>query len=101
MPRIDPTQLDFFLLEDTIWIAATPIGVPNYDFLFQRFFACRRPWHRPTPLIAIGRFGVTDNYADLYQQLAARGVMLIHTPKQYQLTSELPHMPYMHNKTFV
>jgi hypothetical protein len=91
MPRIDPAQLDLFLLEDALWVASTPVGVPNYDFPFRSFFACRHPWYRPTPLTAVGRFGVTDNYADLYQQLAASGVLLIHTPDQYQLATELPH----------
>ena len=91
MPRIDPVQLDLFLLEDTLWIATAPVRVPSYDFPFQNFFACRHPWYRPTSLTAIGRFGVTDNYADLYQHLATTGIMLIHTPDQYRLTTELPH----------
>lgn len=90
MPRIDPTQLDFFLLEDTLWIATSTIGVPNYDFSFQNFFACRHPYYRPTPLTAVGRFGVTDTYTELYQQLTSRAVRLIHSPEQYQLTTELP-----------
>lgn len=60
MPRIDPAQLDLFLLEDVVWIATAPVGVPSYDFAFRSFFACRHPWRRPTPIITVGRFGVTD-----------------------------------------
>lgn len=91
MPPIAPDQLDLFRLEDVLWIATTPVGVPAYDFDFQTFFACRRPWQRPTPLTAVGRFGVTESYAALYQQLASDGIHLIHTPEQYALASELTH----------
>ena len=90
MPTIDPAQLDLFLLEDLIWIVTAPVGVPNYDFPFHTFFACRHPWHRPAHITAIGRFGVTNDYAELYTQLAATGVTLIHSPQQYARASELP-----------
>lgn len=90
MPHIDPAQLDLLLLEDTLWITTAPVGIPHYDFPFHSFFACRHPWHRPSPVVAVGRFGVTENYSDLYQQLAADGILLIHTPDQYALASELP-----------
>lgn len=38
----------------------------------------------------MGRFGVASNYAELYERLLADGIQLIHTPVQYQRTSELP-----------
>lgn len=91
MARIDPEKLDVFLLEQAVWIAHAPVGVPNYDFPFGNIFACRRPYERPTPLTAVGRFGVTDDYADLYHQLAGCGIELIHTPDQYRLATELPY----------
>lgn len=90
MPRIDPAHLELLLLEDTVWIATAPVGIPHYDFPFHSFFACRHPWQRASPVSVVGRFGVTDNYRDLYQQLAADGIVLIHTPDQYALASELP-----------
>lgn len=90
MLAIDPALLDCFLLEDALWVATMAVGVPAYDFAFERFFACRRPLYRPAPLTAVGRFGVSTNYAELYAQLAAQGVRLVHTPAQYRLTSELP-----------
>ncbi|KAB8145597.1 DUF4343 domain-containing protein [Chloroflexia bacterium SDU3-3] len=91
MPHINPAQLDIFLLEEVLWIASCPIGVPSYDFSFEHLFAVRHPLYRPAPLTAVGRFGATENYAELYQQLAESGVALIHTPEQYGLASELTH----------
>ncbi|MDX2098289.1 MAG: ATP-grasp domain-containing protein [Leptolyngbyaceae cyanobacterium bins.59] len=41
-------------------------------------------------MIAIGRFGAAINYDELYQQLAADGIFLIHSPEQHLLASELP-----------
>lgn len=89
MLRIAPANLDIFLLEDVVWIAAAPTGLPVYDFSFQHFFACRHPWQRPERIFAIGRFGVTTNYEKLYEQLADEGIQLIHSPEQHLLASEL------------
>jgi len=89
LPEITADSLDLFLLEDTVWIACAETGVPNYDFPFDRFFVCRRPWRRPDTISAIGRFGVTTNYSQLYAELQTCGVRLIHSPEQYRLASEL------------
>ena len=78
-----------FLLDDAVWIACAETELPSYDFPFNRFFACRRPWLRPDHISAIGRFGVTTNYSQLYTELQTRGVQLIHSPEQYRLVSEL------------
>ncbi|HEU4327251.1 MAG TPA: ATP-grasp domain-containing protein [Roseiflexaceae bacterium] len=90
MPHIAPADLELLLLEDTVWIATAPTGVASYDLPFSTFFACRHPWQRPTEVAAIGRFGVADNYSELYRLLAADGVALIHTPEQHDLAAELP-----------
>jgi hypothetical protein len=87
--EINADSLDLFLLEETVWIACAETGLPSYDFPFDRFFACRRPWQRPDVISAIGRFGVTTNYNRLYAELQTRGVRLIHSPEQYKLASEL------------
>jgi hypothetical protein len=84
-------KLDIFLLEDALWLATAQVGLGVYDFAFQRFFACRRPYERPPQVMSVGRFGVTEDYAGVYRELAARGVLLIHTPEQYLLASELTH----------
>jgi hypothetical protein len=91
MPKVELERLDILLLEDIVWIAAAKINVPLYDFAFETFFACRHPYQRPEQIKAIGRFGVADDYADLYSSLKAEGVSLVHTPEQHLLASELTH----------
>lgn len=91
MILISPEQLDIFCLEDAVWIATAPVDLPKYDFSFQTFFACRHPYYRSEQVTAVGRFGVTTNYADLYEKLKETGISLIHTPEQYLLASELTH----------
>ena len=89
MPEVSADSLDLFCLEDTVWIACAETGLSVYDFPFDRYFACRRPWQRPATITAIGRFGVTTNYSQLYNELQSVGVQLIHSPEQYRLASEL------------
>jgi hypothetical protein len=67
------------------------VGLSVYDFPFQSFFACRRPYYRPERITVVGRFGVATNYAEIYQHLQSNGVTLVHTPEQYFLASELTH----------
>jgi hypothetical protein len=89
MPIVALSSLDLLLLEDTVWLALAPVDVPSYDFDPTPFFACRRPWSRPENITAIGRFGVADNYAELYAQLAVDGIRLINTPDEHRRASEL------------
>lgn len=91
MPKVDLENLNLYLLEDTIWVATTKIHVPRYDFPFETFFACRSPYHRPDQTNVIGRFGVSDNYSELFLALQDEGITLIHTPEQYAIASELTH----------
>jgi hypothetical protein len=87
--EVKADTLDLFCLEDVVWVAAAETGLSSYDFPFDRFFACRRPWLLPETVSAIGRFGVTTNYSQLYAELQNSGVRLIHSPEQYRLASEL------------
>ena len=80
-----------FWLEQTVWLAQARIDVPVYDFPFETYFACRRPYQRPDRITAIARFGAASNYLELYEQLLEEGIQLIHTPDQYLLASELTH----------
>lgn len=91
MILLSPEQLEFLLLEDILWIAKTKIGVPIYDFEFENFFACRHPLYLTEPIRAVGRFGVSENYYELYSKLKNEQIELIHTPEQYLLASELTH----------
>lgn len=82
-------QFELIQLEETLWLVVGETGLTVYDFPFDQFFACRRPWERTETVTAIGRFGVTTSYAELYDQLLAEGIQLIHSPAQYLLASEL------------
>ena len=88
---VNPEKLDFIFLEEAVWIAKANVGVPIYDFEFDNFFACRRPFYRPEKIKVVGRFGVTSNYEELFDSLKNDGIELIHTPSQYLLASDLTH----------
>jgi ATP-grasp domain, R2K clade family 3 len=90
MPRVNLENLDLILLEEAVWVLIGEVDLPSYDFSLSQFFACRRPWQRSEKVIAIGRFGAATNYDEIYQQLAADGVFLVHSPEQHLLASELP-----------
>lgn len=89
--EIQRENLDFIFLEEAVWIAKAKIDVPVYDFDFENFFACRRPFYRPDEITAVGRFGVTNNYDELFEDLKREGVSLIHTPQEYLLASDLTY----------
>ncbi len=89
MILVSPEQLDLFWLEEAVWVAEDKINVPAYDFNFENLFACRRPLYREEEIMAVGRFGVSENYSELYKKLSDEGITLIHSPHQYLLASEL------------
>ncbi len=82
-------HLNIFQLDDSIWIAEQKIDVPNYDFHFEQFFPCYHPLYPKKGITVVGRFGVTENYSDLFFELNSLGIALIHNPSQYLLASEL------------
>jgi hypothetical protein len=82
-------QLDVLHLEELLWVVTSPVGLNHYDFDFDRFFACRRPWQRPDSVTAIARVGAISDYPKLYENLEREGVRLIHSPAQYRISSEL------------
>lgn len=81
---------DLFLLEDLVWIWTRPIGIPIYDFAFDQFFACRRPYDRPREVETIARTGALDSYEAAYAELLADGVRLVHSSNQYLRATRLP-----------
>ncbi|MBX7172978.1 MAG: ATP-grasp domain-containing protein [Pyrinomonadaceae bacterium] len=100
MILVSPEQLEYILIEEVLWIAKSKIGVPIYDFEFENFFACRHPIYLTEPIKAVGRFGVSENYSELYSKLKADQIELIHTPEQYLLASELTNWyPYLQGLT--
>lgn len=90
MSNVDPANFDLIWVEETVWVLGGAVDLPSYDFSLAQFFACRRPWYRPEQIEAIGRFGAATHYDQVYQKLAADGIVLIHSPEQHLLASELP-----------
>ncbi len=81
---------DLLLVEDAVWVLTAPTGKSIYDFAFDKFLACRHPYHRPESLTAIARVGAFPDYEKSYQDWAAEGVQLIHSPDEHRRASELP-----------
>jgi ATP-grasp domain, R2K clade family 3 len=84
-------NLDLIFVEEALWVLVGKVDLSSYDFSFSQLFACRRPWNRPEKLTAIARFGAISNYDEVYQNLAADGIFLVHSPEQHLLASELSH----------
>jgi len=67
-----------------------PIGVPIYDFDFRRFFDCRTPYEPPLRLPAVARVGAFADYGRLFEDCAALGIDLVHSPEEHIRCSTLP-----------
>lgn len=89
-PAVPTTDLDLILLEDTIWLLVGDVNVPHSDVAIADLLARYRPRRQTEKITAIARGGTIANYHQLYQDLAANGVQLVHSPEQYRLASELP-----------
>jgi hypothetical protein len=81
---------DLLFVEDAIWILTAPTGVGVYDFAFDRFLACRRPYERPRQVHAVARVGAIADYPGLVERWLDQGVRLIHSPEEHRRASELP-----------
>ncbi|WP_233592035.1 ATP-grasp domain-containing protein [Corallococcus sp. AB011P] len=83
---------DLLKVEDRLWLLTAATGKGVYDFAFDRFFACRRPYVLPDEsLEVVARAGAWPDYAERYRELEAQGVRLVHSPEQHLLATELPH----------
>ncbi len=80
---------DLFLVEDCLWIAAEPVGLPLYDFDFAHFLAVRHPWERPDEIEAIARIGAIADYDARHTAFLDEGVRLIHDPATYRRAAQL------------
>ncbi|MBS0657087.1 MAG: ATP-grasp domain-containing protein [Verrucomicrobia bacterium] len=83
-------DLDVIHLEETLWVATAPIGLPVYDFDFGLFFAGRRARPFDRSVTAVARFGAQPDYERIHRELQALGVELLHSPEVHDLASELP-----------
>ena len=78
------------LVEDAVWVVTQPTGMRRYDFEFEQFLQCRHPFRREGIVRAVARMGAAGEYAKRYADLLAEGVRLVHTPEEYERTSQLP-----------
>ena len=84
------SKIDVFALDGLVWFAVQPNVGPAYDFNFEQFFACRRPYERPDEVVAIGRLGAPSSYQETFCAWLDRGVRLVNSPAQHARASELP-----------
>ncbi|MBK8256836.1 MAG: ATP-grasp domain-containing protein [Polyangiaceae bacterium] len=83
------TSQDLFLLQNAVWVLTSRTDNPGYDFEFDRFFECRRPWEHPPAQNVVARIGPIGDYPAQYNELHAAGITLINTPHDHERASEL------------
>ncbi|MCE9530545.1 MAG: ATP-grasp domain-containing protein [Planctomycetes bacterium] len=77
-------------VENAFWVLSAPTGVGNYDFRFDQFFRCARPWQPPDNITAVARLGAFPSYESVYDALRTEGTTLVHSPEEYRRATELP-----------
>lgn len=82
MIEVDITKLNLFQLEDVLWIIQSPVGVPNYDFEFKRYFNFQTVYQIEKEIVAVGRFGASRDYRQLTENLKKQKIRLINTPEE-------------------
>lgn len=82
---------DVMLVEEAIWVLAERTSSPAYDFAFDSWFACQRPWRPPNDVTAIARVGAPSDYDSLFEEWADRKIRLVNSPQQHRNGSELPY----------
>ena len=82
--------IDFFELENTIWIAEKKVNVPLYDFAFSPLFQIARPRSTDSQEI-VARIGAIENYENISNTFKDIGYKLINSPQEHLRASELEH----------
>lgn len=77
------------LLNDKLWVAHAPVGVPAYDFAFSPLFAVRHPYRAPDGARLFVRTGAFADYAAAYQAYAERGFRLVNDPAAHRRATHL------------
>ncbi len=78
-------------IENTIYVLEKRLGLPGYEYDFQKHFACNHPLYYNGEIMAIGRIGATNDYPKRYNDFLDYNIRLIHSPEEYLKTSFLPH----------
>lgn len=86
---MDLRKIDILHLEKTVYIAASPTGNASYDFPFDRYFSCRRPFDIE-PVTAALRIGAIGDYEAVATELASLGIAPINSLAEHHRSSSLP-----------
>src|SRR3712207_9549013 len=89
MPR--PGE-DLLFVEELLWMLVSPTGQSIYDFPFDRFFACRRPYQPPERLVAGARAGAWEHQSAGCRGLVGGGIPLDQPPLPHRLALQRPPM---------
>ncbi|QHT65868.1 ATP-grasp domain-containing protein [Rhodocytophaga rosea] len=80
---------DFFIVEGTLPFIIQSTGLGIYDFDFRNFFNVQSAFYSPNqPTIA--RIGAIEKYHQIYHELLAEEITLIHSPDEHERCSLLP-----------
>jgi len=82
--------IDFFELENKLWIAEKKLNIPLYDFQFSPLFQKARPRIEGSKTV-VARLGAIDQYSQIYEQLDHVGFQLVNNPPEHDMASELEH----------
>lgn len=84
--------MDFSItqVEQAVYVLEKHLGLPGYEYDFQRYFACSHPMYWNESITAVARIGATNDYPKRYQEFLKYNIRLVHTPEEYLRTSFLP-----------
>lgn len=86
-----PRDAQLLLVDGLVGIAVAPVGVPIYDFAFERYL----PTGRGLPQTAtpcVSRIGaISSEYVEIYRAFDVYGVRLIHSQEHHFRCSRLPN----------
>lgn len=78
-------------MEEALWLAVKPTGKAVYDFTFDQFLPCRRPYRLPDDIAVIARVGAPPDYDAFFNTMSEFGAPLINTPAEHLRASDLRH----------
>ncbi len=82
-------SLDLFVIDEVLGVVTSGPQQHTYEFHFEDFFPIRRVRGVPTKLTAVARIGAILEYEQLHTELLSENVLLINTPHEHLLCSEL------------
>lgn len=81
---------DLVEVQSAICVAYEKIHVEAYDFDLRQYFETKPIFNEVNHPIIL-RMGALQDYTMIYEALEEMGLNLVHTPKQHEMASLLPH----------